>query len=149
ISTSSACSGSSSALYAFLGSFSSPLGSSLLRAPPFVPAREFVWPLMGADPTGAERQCRATAHTRQFSCLLSSFLREEWRTPPSTPTRGHMHDVSRRGLLGSVAAAGLAVATAAPTAARAPALSAHARGAGRIPHDVEEHRVLVVGSGFG
>src|SRR5699024_538618 len=60
-----------------------------------------------------------------------------------------MHDVSRRGLLGSVAAAGLAVATAAPTAARAPALSAHARGAGRIPHDVEEHRVLVVGSGFG
>lgn len=63
-----------------------------------------------------------------------------------------MHHLSRRGFLGTVAAAGL-TALAANTAAAQPVSDstgpAAARPAGRIPHETEDHRVLVVGSGFG
>lgn len=61
-----------------------------------------------------------------------------------------MQHLSRRGFLGSVAAAG---ATAAATSAFDPTASADpgsvAPRPGRIPYEVEEHRVLVIGSGFG
>lgn len=63
-----------------------------------------------------------------------------------------MQHISRRGFLGSLAAAGLASSVAATTAhAQAGSTAAGPGGpaAGRIPHAVEEHRVLVVGSGFG
>ncbi|MDV8001092.1 GMC oxidoreductase [Rhodococcus sp. IEGM 1408] len=63
-----------------------------------------------------------------------------------------MPHLSRRSFLGSVAAAGIAAlstgaaASAQDTDSAGPAV---ARPGGRIPHEVEEHRVLVVGSGFG
>ena len=61
-----------------------------------------------------------------------------------------MHVLSRRGFLGSVAAAGIAAAaTVHSTTARAGDAASSASATGRIPHEVEEHRVLVVGSGFG
>ncbi|MET3862587.1 cholesterol oxidase [Dietzia sp. 2505] len=61
-----------------------------------------------------------------------------------------MHSLSRRGFLGSVAAAGIAAAATAHSAtAWADDRSESSPATGRIPHQVEEHRVLVVGSGFG
>lgn len=63
-----------------------------------------------------------------------------------------MQHISRRGFLGSLAAAGLASAAAATTANAQTGSMAPSPGtpaSGHIPHEVEEHRVLVVGSGFG
>ncbi|HJC59725.1 MAG TPA: FAD-binding protein [Candidatus Dietzia intestinigallinarum] len=71
-----------------------------------------------------------------------------------------MHPFSRRGFLGAVTAAGIAALTGTTAAARptTPADAAPhpgsagpdtARPATRIPHATEDHRVLVVGSGFG
>lgn len=63
-----------------------------------------------------------------------------------------MPPISRRGFLGSVAAAGIAALATTPTAAAQPDGSAGPAAAGpatRIPHGIEDHRVLVVGSGFG
>ncbi|WP_295649146.1 GMC oxidoreductase [uncultured Dietzia sp.] len=71
-----------------------------------------------------------------------------------------MHHLSRRGFLGAVTAAGLTALTAHPAGAQptgpagatpAPGSAGPeaARPAARIPHAIEDHRVLVVGSGFG
>lgn len=63
-----------------------------------------------------------------------------------------MTHISRRGFLGSVAAAGIATLAANPSAAAQSTGSAGPAPAGagkRIPHEIEDHRVLVVGSGFG
>ncbi|MBB1023737.1 GMC oxidoreductase [Dietzia sp. DQ12-76] len=62
-----------------------------------------------------------------------------------------MTTLTRRGFLGSLAAAGVAALASDPLAAGQgtdPASPAPA-GPGRIPHEVQDHRVLVVGSGFG
>lgn len=68
-----------------------------------------------------------------------------------------MHHYTRRGFLGSVAA-GLTSAAGLTALAGHPAATAQTadhddaaagRGSGRIPHHTEDHRVLVVGSGFG
>lgn len=63
-----------------------------------------------------------------------------------------MPHLSRRGFLGAVAAAGLTAlatntAAARPTDPAGPGTAAPAPG--RIPHEIQDHRVLVVGSGFG
>lgn len=64
-----------------------------------------------------------------------------------------MQHITRRGFLGSVAAAGIAALAADPTVAAQPTESAgpatDAPAPGRIPHDVQDHRCIVVGSGFG
>lgn len=61
-----------------------------------------------------------------------------------------MQHLSRRSFLGSAATAGIATAATASTATAQTGGSAGATPPGRrIPHEVEEHRVLVVGSGFG
>src|SRR5690625_1149766 len=66
-----------------------------------------------------------------------------------------MPHISRRGFLGTVAAAGIAALAGGvqPAAAAQPDGSAGPDPAGprpgRIPHEVQDHRCLVVGSGFG
>ena len=72
---------------------------------------------------------------------------------PTTEIEGRMTHISRRGFLGTVAAAGIAALAADPAAAAQPTDSAGPVGAapaaGRIPHEVQDHRCIVVGSGFG
>lgn len=64
-----------------------------------------------------------------------------------------MSHISRRGFLGTVAAAGIAALATDPTAAAQPTDSAgvatDSPAPGRIPHEVQDHRCIVVGSGFG
>ena len=62
-----------------------------------------------------------------------------------------MPHISRRGFLGSVAAAGIAALAADASAAARPADPPGPGSAapGRIPHEVQDHRCIVVGSGFG
>lgn len=64
-----------------------------------------------------------------------------------------MPHISRRGFLGTVAAAGIAALATDPAAAARPSDSAGAAtdspAPGRIPHEVQDHRCIVVGSGFG
>lgn len=64
-----------------------------------------------------------------------------------------MPHLSRRGFLGTVAAAGIAALATDPAAAARPSDSAGAAtdspAPGRIPHEVQDHRCIVVGSGFG
>ena len=64
-----------------------------------------------------------------------------------------MPHLSRRGFLGTVAAAGIAALATDPAAAARPTDSAgvatDSPAPGRIPHEVQDHRCIVVGSGFG
>lgn len=64
-----------------------------------------------------------------------------------------MPHLSRRGFLGTVAAAGIAALATDPAGAARPSDSAGAAtdspAPGRIPHEVQDHRCIVVGSGFG
>jgi len=60
-----------------------------------------------------------------------------------------MHQISRRGFLGSLVATGLASAATTMYSPAGHAAVPDAPGSGRIPHEVEDHRALVVGSGFG
>lgn len=60
-----------------------------------------------------------------------------------------MQHLSRRGFLGTVAAGLATAATASTATARTNDTGSGTPRNGRIPHDVEKHRVLVIGSGFG
>src|SRR5699024_10152089 len=98
ISTSSACSRSSSALYAFLGSFSSPLGRrSFFRASrglsssyfeaPLAPG--FFWPLMGADLTARTRALITLSVSGGYAELMvpSSRSAQHGLLEPGPPTQ--------------------------------------------------------------